>query len=109
MEHPEIITNMTTAILFFLFKKNLDFCATMCHICSQWHGLHLSPIPHPQNADHQKNTSKFAGGVLIKQLHAVALSERYSDKRSIPPVAGKPPKHGRANSIPLLSVARSLT
>ena len=32
MSQPEIITNMTTAMLFFLLKKNLDFYATMCHI-----------------------------------------------------------------------------
>jgi hypothetical protein len=24
---------MTTAILFFLLKKNLDFYGTMCHVC----------------------------------------------------------------------------
>ena len=24
---------MTTAMLFFLLKKNLDFYATMCHVC----------------------------------------------------------------------------
>jgi len=29
--HPEIITNMTTARIFFI-KKNLNFYATMCHI-----------------------------------------------------------------------------
>ena len=38
---------MTTAMLFFLLKKNLDFCATMCPIL-----IDAPPllIPDPENA-----------------------------------------------------------
>ena len=69
----EKLLNAAVCYLHFIFlsKKNLDFCATMGHICSQWHGLYLSPIRKTRPS---KNSSKFSGWVLIKQLHAVALA-----------------------------------
>ena len=43
---------MTTAILFFLMKKNLDFCATMCHFSIKGDAL-KTPQPWPHKQDEQ--------------------------------------------------------